>query len=687
MVKVKFKRPFTVLIAIMILVSVTFSLGGCSFKGKSSLETFNVYKDYWQKKDYKNMYSMLCKEAKDKISEKDFIDRYSKIYSGIEANNISINVESTNKNSEKIPFSLTMKTVAGDITVKDYEAPMIKEKVDNKKVWTINWSEKMIFPKMESGDKVRVETIPAKRGQIYDRTRYGLALNDMVITIGVKPVDFNINKEENIKKLAKILDIKPSVIENKLKANSNPEYFVPIVNVSIDRGDIIGESKGIPGVMQKESESRIYQGGEAIGSLIGYVGDITAEELKKLEGQGYSSTSKIGKRGLEQVYESKLRAKDGKFIYISKQKDGVESEKIQIAKTQPKNGEDITLSIDTELQKEIYESMNGEKGASTAINPKTGEVLAMVSSPSFDPNLFTTYVPESIKAKWQKDKNIEFDNRFKTTYAPGSTFKLFTAIAGLEKGSINPSQAINIQGNKWQPNASWGGYKVTRVADPGKPIDLKNAFIYSDNIYFAQQALKMGKDAFIEKAKGIGIGENLPVDYPITKSQISYDNNMKNDIQLADSAYGQGQVLMSPLHIALMYSAVVNKGDMMTPTLQISGNKTPAKVWKKGVISEKNANTLLEDLTAVVDNPVGSAHGVKINGVPLAGKTGTAELKKSIEDTSGEEYGWLVTMNTNNPRMVLVTIIEDVKTKGGSHHVIPMQKKVLEYYFIQRGRS
>lgn len=687
MLKVNFKRPFTVLIAIMILVSATFILSGCSLKGKNSLETFNTYKDYWQKKDYKSMYGMLCKESKDKISEKDFIDRYSKIYSGIEANNISINVENTDKNSEKIPFSLTMKTVAGDITIKGYEAPMIKEKIDNKKAWTINWSEKMIFPGMESGDKVRVQTIPAKRGQIYDRNRYGLALNDIVITIGVKPVDFEADKEANTKKLAKILDIKPSVIENKLKANSNPEYFVPIVNISTDRGDIIGETKGIRGVIQKESESRIYQGGEAIGSLIGYVGDITAEELKKLEGQGYGSASKIGKRGLEQVYESKLRAKDGKFIYISKQKDGAESEKIQIAKTEPKNGEDITLSIDTELQKEIYESMNGDKGASTAINPKTGEVLAMVSSPSFDPNLFTTYVPESIKAKWQKDKNIEFDNRFKATYAPGSTFKLFTAIAGLEKGSLNPSQAINIEGNKWQPNASWGGYKVTRVADPGKPIDLKNAFIYSDNIYFAQQALKMGKDAFLEKAKGIGIGESLPVDYPIAKSQISYDNSIKNDIQLADSAYGQGQVLMSPLHIALMYSAVVNKGDMMTPTLQVPGNKAPAKVWKKGVISEKNANMLLEDLTAVVDNPVGSAHGVKINGVPLAGKTGTAELKKSIEDTSGEEYGWLVTMNTNNPRMVLATIIEDVKSRGGSHYVIPMQKKVLEYYFIQKGRS
>ncbi|WP_315120838.1 penicillin-binding transpeptidase domain-containing protein [uncultured Clostridium sp.] len=686
MLKENLKRPFTVLM-IMILVLATFSLVGCSFGGKNSVETFNVYKDYWQKKDYKAMYGMLSNEAKSKITEKDFVDRYSNIYSGIEANNISINAESTDKNAEKTPFSLTMTTAAGDVTVDGYEADMIKENIDNKKVWTINWSEKMIFPQMESQDKVRVETILAKRGEIYDRNGHGLAINGTVVTIGVKPENFNADQEANITKLAKILDIKPSVIEDKLKANSNPEHFVPIVNISADKKDIIAQAMEIIGVIHSKPESRIYEGGEAIGSLIGYVGDITAEELEKSDGQGYSAVSKIGKRGLEQVYEDKLRAKDGKFIYISKQKDGTESEKIQIAKTEPKDGENITLSIDLELQKKIYESMNGEKGASTAINPKTGEVLAMVSSPSFDPNLFTTYAPESVKEKWEKDKFIQFDNRFKAAYAPGSTFKLFTAIAGLEKGSINLSEAINVQGKQWQPDGSWGSYKVTRVADPGKAIDLKNAFVYSDNIYFAQQGLKMGKETFIEKAKAFGIGEELPIDYPIAKSQISNDGTIKNDIQLADSSYGQGEILMSPLHVALMYSSVVNKGNIMTPTLQLQDDKTPAKVWKENVVSEKNANILLEDLTAVIEDPSGSGREVKINGVALAGKTGTAELKKSIEDTSGEEYGWLVTMNTDNPKMVLVTMIEDVRSKGGSHYVIPMQKKVLEYYFIHRGRN
>ncbi|WP_138205737.1 penicillin-binding transpeptidase domain-containing protein [Haloimpatiens lingqiaonensis] len=687
MLKLNFKKILTALTTMVLLFSTTFILGGCSLKEKNAIETFNEYKGYWQKKDYKSMYGMLSKEAKSKITEKNFVDRYSNIYNGIEVKNISINVETTDKKAEKIPFSLTMTTVAGKVNIKGYEAAMIKEKTDNKKVWTINWSEKMIFPQMEAKDKVRVETIPAKRGEIHDRNGYGLAINGTVVAIGVKPKDFNTNKEANITNLAKILDIKPSVIENKLKANSNPEYFVPIVNISSDKKDIIAEAMKISGVIHQKPESRIYQGGEAMGSLIGYVGPITAEELKKLDGQGYSATSTIGKRGLEQVYESKLRAKDGKFIYISKQKDGTESQKIKIAQTEPKNGENITLSIDAELQKKIYESMSGEKGASTAINPKTGEVLAMVSSPSFDPNVFTTYATESTKAQWEKDKNIQFDNRFKVAYAPGSTFKLFTAAAGLEKGSINPSETINIQGNQWQPDSSWGAYKVTRVADIGKPIDLKDAFIYSDNIYFAQAGLKIGKETFLEKAKSFGIGEKMPIDYPIAKSQISSDNNIKNDIQLADSSYGQGQVLMSPLHVALMYISVVNQGNMMMPTLQLQSDKNAPKVWKKNVISDKNINILLDDLKQVIDNPSGTAHGVKIDGLALAGKTGTAELKKSVDDTAGEEYGWLVTMNTDNPKMVLATMIENVKSKGGSHYVIPMQKKVLEYYFIQRGKN
>lgn len=655
-----------------------FIFSGCS-KAKSATDAFELYTQSWQNKDYETMYSMLSDESKKYISKEDFINRYTNIYSSIEAESIKISIDSKNKKEEStktsIPFALAMTTAAGDINIDGYSANLVKEKVDNKDSWCINWDEKMIFPQMEKGDKVRIDTTEGKRGEIHDKNGAGLAVNGTVIQIGIYPKDFEAKKATNSEQLAKILDINPSVITEKLAANSNPEFFVPIVTISASEKDKITAALAIDGVLkQSKDNSRLYNGGEAFGSLIGYIGEITAEELKDNKDKGYSETSLIGKRGLEQVFEEKLRSKDGKHIYISRESD---KSQIEIAKTEPKNGENLTLSIDSDLQKKIYDSMNGEKGASTAIDPKTGAILAMVSSPSYDSNNFTTYVTQTIKAKWEAASNAQFDNRFKLSYAPGSTFKLFTAMVGLEKSIINPTEGINISGKQWQPDKSWGDYKVTRVTDTGAAVNLKDAFVYSDNIYFAQTALKIGKEKFLEKAKEFGIGEVLPIDFPMVASKISEDGTIKNDIALADSSYGQGQVLMTPLQLALMYSSIVNDGNIMKPSLV---NGTPS-IWKQKVISPENAKILVEDLKAVIDDPNGTAHSIQKPGVSLAGKTGTAELKKDANDTSAEENGWLVVMNTDNPKIVMATIIENVKNNGGSHHVLDSQKKVLDYYF------
>lgn len=674
--KLPMKKLLLITFAIAMLV-----LSGCS-KGKSAADTFEVYKESWQNKNYEAMYDMLSTEAKGYITKEDFVERYTNIYSGIEAEAIKVTIDSENENKDEkdkssMPFSIDMKTVAGDIKIEGYTANLVKEKIDKKTTWLINWDEKMIFPQMIQGDKVRIETLEGKRGEIYDAKGTGLAINGTLIQIGIYPKNYEANKVANTEQLAKILDISPSVITEKLAANTNPEYFVPIVTVIATEKEKITAALAIDGVIKQDKENgRIYNGGEAFGSLIGYIGNITAEELQNNAGKGYTETSLIGKRGLEQVYEERLKAKDGAHIYISRESD---KSKIDIAKTEPKDGEKITLSVDNELQKKIYESMNGEKGASTAIDPKTGAVLAMVSSPSYDSNAFTTYVTQTTKAKWDAAADAQFENRFKKSYAPGSTFKLFTAIAGLEKSAIKPEEALSISGTGWQPDASWGSYKVTRVTDTGAPVNLKDAFVYSDNIYFAQMALKLGKEAFLEKAKAFGIGEELPIDYPIVESQISADGGLKNDIALADSSYGQGQVLMTPLQLTLMYSAVVNDGKIMSPTLE---SKQPA-VWKENLISAANAKVLVEDLKAVIEDPNGTAHSIQIPGVSLAGKTGTAELKKDANDTNAEENGWFVVMNTDNPKLVMATIMESVKSKGGSHFVLDGQKKVLEYYFAK----
>jgi len=644
---------------------------GCSKKDEIK-DAFNIYKDAWIKQDFKSMYNMLSADSKAYINEEEFLERYTNIYGAIVASNMEIQIvgeKERDKKSLEIPFTMTMNTMVGKVEIKDFKATLVKEEDSYK----IKWNESLIFPQMQPEDKVRVEDYYAKRGSILDRNGNFLAQDDIVKSVGIHPSKFENEKAAKITAMATALDISESYIEEQLAANTNPDHFVPIVSVLQSDSEKLNKLSTIEGVIINNKNSRVYTGGEAFGNIIGYVGAITSEELESYKDKGYLQTSLLGKAGLEKVYEDILRGQDGGEIYIERGE-----EKISIAKTEAKNGQDIKLSIDPELQSKIYSEMKGEKGASTAVDPKTGEVLAMVSSPSYDPNVFVTYKTKTLSAKWEKLDGQQFDNRFNNVYAPGSTMKLLTAAIGLDEGVLNPEEGMDIKGLEWQNNSSWGGYKVTRVKDPGKPINLKDATKYSDNIYFARVALNIGADAFINGAKNFGIGEELTFEYPMETSQISNDGTLSKEILLADTGYGQGEVLMSPLDIALSYSALGNDGNIMQPRLNI-GENAEAKVWKNAIKSEK-VPALVDAFSAVINDADGTATTAKVNGFNIAGKTGTSEIKKDQKDQSGKENGWFVAVNTDDSKIAISMIIEDVKDRGGSGIPTAMVKNVMEYY-------
>ncbi|MBS4538534.1 penicillin-binding transpeptidase domain-containing protein [Clostridium sp. D2Q-11] len=673
-----YKNKLTISLGIILILMISIIFTGCD--KQTAKEAFNVYKEKWENNNYEEMYEMLSTDSKEYISKEEFIDRYKNIYDGIGADNISIELNDDKDEEENpISFSIKMDTTAGTVDINDYQVNMIEEEVDNEKVWAIEWNESLIFPQMSSGDIVRVNTLTASRGEIYDRNDNGLAVNGTILSLGIHPKVFEENKESNILKMAEILDIDASRIEDKLSKNTNPDHFVPIVKISASSSEILSQLSEIDGVKSEKLDGRIYPAGEALGALIGYIKPITAEELEELKEEGYTTYSLIGKTGLEEVYEKRLRAKDGKEIYISKRQNGEEFERVIIAKSQPVDGENIKLTIDSDLQKEIYKEMNKDAGASTAIDPKTGEILALVSSPSFDSNLFSTYITNSQREEWNSNDVDEFQNRFNNAYSPGSTFKLITAAIGLDKGVIDPNEKINIEGKQWQPDGSWGDYKVTRVSEKKSQVDLTDAFIYSDNIYFARAALDIGGDKFMKDAEKFGFSEKLPIDYPIQKSQIANDEVINKDTLLASTGYGQGEVLMSPLHVSLVYSSIVNDGNMMNPLLEVKEDLNP-EIWKENVVSKESITTIKEGLIQAIENNDGTGNDAKIQGIELAGKTGTAELKKSLEDKDSEENGWFVAMNTEDPKIVVSMIIEKVKDRGQSHYVVPKVKNIIEYY-------
>ena len=163
----------------------------------------------------------------------------------------------------------------------------------------------------------------------------------------------------------------------------------------------------------------------------------------------------------------------------------------------------------------------------------------------------------------------------------------------------------------------------------------------------------------------------------MSKSQFGADGHIKNEIQLADSGYGQGEILLNPVHLMAIYDSFVNDGDIVKPYLLYEHN-AKAQIWKKNVYSKEIANVILNDLVQVVQNPEGTGHGAYISGITLAGKTGTAEIKSSQQDITGTEVGWFAAVNVDNPNLLVVAMVENAKDKGGSQYVVPIVKNVFQ---------
>lgn len=663
----KMKRK---LIIFHIMIAIILLLAGCTDKSKPE-DRFSQYTKLWNKQNFAQMYDYLSADTKKKITKKQFTERYKKIYKGIEIKDLQVTYKRPeeppkhdDKEKVKLTYTVSMKTIAGPVHYK-YKATLIKEGEDEQENWYINWDPSYIFPQLENGEKVSVEAYPAVRGEIVDRYERGLAMNGTVAEVGIVPEQ---STTSTVSQVANLLQMSTTEIDNLLHQSwVQPGYLVPIKKLAPSETWKINQLENIPGVSITEVEERVYPYAEATAHLIGYVGAVSSEDLKK--NKGYSATDVIGKRGLEQILESRLKGEPGAKISIHAANG---TEKI-IAEDKGKEGETIRLTIDAELQKDIYEQYRNEAGSAAAIDPKTGETLALVSSPSFDPNKYVLGISSSEEAALENDPKKPLINRFSSVYTPGSTMKGITSAIALKNG-IDPNKAISIQGMQWK-KSNWKDHSITRVANPGIPIDMEKALIYSDNIYFAQKALEIGKQDFISGLKDFGFNERLPFDYPVTPSNMG---DINSEGRLADSGYGQGQIQMSTLHLAVAYSAFLNKGSMITPRL-IEEEKMKPVYWKKNVITAKQANQITDMLKQVVENPKGSAHSLAELDKGLAGKTGTAEMKVA-KNSIGTENGWFVSLDTKSSDLIMAWMIENVKGRGGSHLVVDRMKPILDKY-------
>lgn len=514
------------------------------------------------------------------------------------------------------------------------------------------WDDSMIFPELTVEDKVRVEIEKAQRGQILDRNGVMLAGAGTAYTVGLVPGKMDENAQEDLQKLAELLEMSVESIQKKLGASwVKEDSFVPLKTIPkltqkeefMENPDEKTKHKievkegllAISGVLLSDADIRTYPLGESASHLVGYVQQVTAEDLEKYSGEGYDENSVIGRTGLESLYEEELQGQNGCRIYIENSDGQV---KKVLAEKEKKDGKDISLTIDSALQKEIFDTYQKDKSCTVAMNPYTGEILALVSTPSYDSNDFILGMSEEKWKTLNEDEKNPLYNRFRQKMCPGSSFKPIIAAIGLKTEAFDPEKDYGTEGLRWQKDAGWGNYYVTTLHEY-EPVTLKNALIYSDNIYFAKAALRIGKDNLERELDRLGFGQELPFEIALAKSQYAGEGGIQSEIQLADSGYGQGAVLVNPIHMTALYTGFSNEGNVLKPQLILEDTYEPT-VWISSAYEPDQAKQIQEAMTQVIASKHGTGHSAYREDILLAGKTGTAEIKQDKEDKSGTELGW-----------------------------------------------
>ncbi len=663
-----------VIISIMIVIILTAVITGVFFYLNYTSEKpeniLNNYVSLINEKNYEAMYDQITEESKQNISREDFIARNKNIYEGIDATDLKLEIKEVTKggNTARISYTETMSTSAGNITINNTTN---LEKQD--KTYKIKWSSSQIFPQLRDTDKVRVSTLKSSRGEILDRNGVKLAENGKISSVGIVPGKLGENRDENISKISELTGVSTDYINTQLSASYvKDDTFVPIKKVAMNNTGLKDKLLEIPGVMINQVDARVYPFGEQTSHITGYVQAVSSEDLENNEGKGYNSDSIIGKAGLEYAYEDKIRGIDGVEIYIA---DENGNKLHEIARQDKQDGEDVKLTIDSELQSKLYEQLKNDKGFFVVLDPETGEVLALVSTPSYDANSFVLGLTNSEWEELNSDPAKPLYNRFLQTYCPGSTFKAVTAGIALTTGTITRDTTYNYQGLGWQKDSSWGNYNVTTLTGYSGAKNVTNALMNSDNIFFAQATLAIGNEKYTENLQKLGFNKEIDFPLSIKKSQYSNTDKIETEIKLADTGYGQGDLLVNPIHMASIYSAFANNGKMVKPYLEYSNGK----VDYEDVFSEESANIVKDALIQVVES--GTATDMKIPGLTIAGKTGTAELKTSNEDTESGTLGWFDCFTTNRQKgnLLIVGMVENTQnnSSGGSHYIINKIKNIL----------
>lgn len=542
---------------------------------------------------------------------------------------------------------------------------------------------------LADGNRIRIVPSMAPRGTFYDRNGELLVTNRPGFSVSLLPLTAPIS-DDVIDRLSDLLKVPTDEIKTKIAGHSG---FNPIrikTDVTPDIVSIIEEQKSqYPGVVIEVTPIRDYILKQEGAHTFGYVSEINDTELEKMKDEGYKSGDIIGKFGIEKVYDKELRGENGgQQVEVD-----VSGKPVQIlGRKEPVPGDDLELTIDINLQQaaekavdEQLTQIGAHAAAAVVMNPQTGEILAMVSRPAFDPNLFA----HGISSKdWNQLNNNPYhpmDNKTITgEYPPGSTFKIVTGTAALTEGVVTPDEQIFDSGHHWIiPKGNADGEALGW-------LNFRTALAHSDNVYFYEMGNRLGIDRLEKYARMFGLGAKTGIDLPYEATGLVANRRYKEKnfddgewylSETFDAAIGQGFNLVTPLQAAMVMGEIAADGKRYKPHVVnriIAPDGSVVKDFQPELLSQLDVPE--EDIKLVQDG----LHDVTKYGtaassfrgftVDIAGKTGTAE------NSQGRDHGWFVAYGPfDNPNIVVAVIVEN--GGYGSQSAVPIGRKILEAAF------
>lgn len=542
---------------------------------------------------------------------------------------------------------------------------------------------------LADGNRIRIVPSMAPRGTFYDCNGELLVTNRPGFSVSLLPLTAPIS-DDVIARLSDLLKVPTDEIKTKIAGHSGFNTIRIKTDVTPDIVSIIEEQKSqYPGVVIEVTPIRDYILKQEGAHTFGYVSEINDTELEKMKDEGYKSGDIIGKFGIEKIYDKELRGENGgQQVEVD-----VSGKPVQIlGRKEPVPGDDLELTIDIKLQQaaekavdEQLTQIGAHAAAAVVMNPQTGEILAMVSRPAFDPNLFA----HGISSKdWNQLNNNPYhpmDNKTITgEYPPGSTFKIVTGTAALTEGVVTPDEQIFDSGHHWIiPKGNADGEALGW-------LNFRSALAHSDNVYFYEMGNRLGIDRLEKYARMFGLGAKTGIDLPYEASGLVANRRYKEKnfddgewylSETFDAAIGQGFNLVTPLQAAMVMGEIAADGKRYKPHVVnriIAPDGSVVKDFQPELLSQLDVPE--EDIKLVQDG----LHDVTKYGtaassfrgftVDIAGKTGTAE------NSQGRDHGWFVAYGPfDNPNVVVAVIVEN--GGYGSQSAVPIGRKILEAAF------